>query len=110
MPHRVADRFLRNAQQLVLVLGLEPGDDARTLERAAHSPGYGGALGQLTQRQLQSRAARLIQTQRHDRAARLGEPIARELTDARECDRQLRAALAAGGKLLYGAKLQQDPG
>jgi hypothetical protein len=108
--HGVADRFLRDAQQLVLVLGLQAGADATAFEGAGDPTGYRRALSQLAQRQLQSRTARLIQTQRHDRAARFGKPIARELADARECHGELRAALATGREFLHRTELQQDAG
>src|SRR6516165_4221752 len=110
MAHRIADRFLRNAQQLVLMLGLQSGLDATAFEGATHATGYGGALGELPQRELQSRAARLVEPQRHHRAARFGKTVASELPDARERDRQLRAALAAGGEFLHRTELQQDAG
>ncbi len=73
-------------------------------------PGHGGAVGQLAQGELQARAARLVEAQRHDRATRLGEPVARQIADARQGERELRVALLAGGELLDRAQLHEDAG
>ena len=83
MPHRIAHGLLRDAQQLVLVLRTQAGRDAAAFEGAGDAAGHRGAIGELPQRDLESRAPGLIQTQRHHRAARFGEPVARQLADAR---------------------------
>ncbi len=79
----VAHRFLGNAQQLVLMLGLQSGRHADTFEGAGHATGHRRALGELLQRQFQPGAARLIQAQRHDRTPCFRQAIARQIADAR---------------------------
>src|ERR1700674_1189276 len=56
MPHRVAHGLLRDAQQLVLVLRTQAGRHATAFERAGDTAGHRGAIGELPQRDLQSRA------------------------------------------------------
>jgi len=55
MPHRVAHGLLRDAQQLVLVLRTQAGRRATAFERAGDAAGHGGAIGELAQRDLESR-------------------------------------------------------
>src|SRR5439155_3372036 len=83
MPHRIAHGLLRDAQQLVLVLRTQARRGAAAFEGAGDAAGHRGAVGELPERDLQSRAPGLIQAQRHHRAARFGEPVARQRADAR---------------------------
>ena len=73
-------------------------------------PGTVERSASCSQRNLQSRAPGLIQAQRHHRAARLGQAVARQFPDQRQGVGQFRAALPAGGEFLHRTELQQDAG
>ena len=110
MAHGIADRLLSDAQQLVLVLRLEPGGDPSAVERNGDAAGHGRALCEPPQRDLQSRATGLIEPQRHDGAPRLGKSVTREVADAVQDGHELRVLALAGRKFLGSAQLHQDAG
>ena len=70
---------VRDAQKLVLALGHEAVTDHRAFETADRAAFDGGAFGELAQRELEADSFGLVGTQRHHRAARIGEALAGEI-------------------------------
>src|SRR6185437_15247892 len=108
--HGVADRFLGNSQQLMLVFRLEPRCNAAAFESTGDASGNGGALRQLAQGDFQPGAASLIQSQGHHGTPCLGEAITRQIADTDKNGVQLGVLALARWELFGRAKLHQDSG
>ena len=79
MAQRIAHGLGGDAQQLVLALGHEAVANHGAFEAAGGAAFDGGALGELAQRELEADALGLVGAQRHHRAARIGEALARQV-------------------------------